>query len=107
MQEASPCALDYPLLDILAVKEQMGDGFQFEDFKLTLILKKGSEVFMFSKGCDTIHVTSLKSLSSKKMMRSASQSSCNLGSKASEEYRVLKHVMFACKVFNKQSKSLC
>lgn len=39
-------------------KEQMGDGFQFEDFKLTLILKKGLEVFMFSKGCDTIHVTS-------------------------------------------------
>ena len=49
----------------------------------------------------------LKSLSSKKMMRSASQSSCNLGSKASEEWRVLKHVMFACKVFSKQSKSLC
>ena len=45
----------------------------------------------------------LKSLSSKKMMRSASQSSCNLGSKASEEWRVLKHVMFAFKVFNNQN----
>ena len=30
-------------------KEQMGDGFQFEDFKLTLILGKEKDMFPCSK----------------------------------------------------------